>query len=146
MNIIQQIEADIKTAMVQKDSQTLSVLRMLKSSLHNKSIETKAELDDAQVVKVLKTEAKKRGDAAEAYRAGGRPELAAQEDEELIVIQKYLPAQLDDAAVRALIDEVVAELGDGAQFGVVMKTVMAKAGSQADGKQVSALVKACLGA
>ncbi len=146
MSILQQIEADTKTAMVQKDSTTLSVLRMLKSSLHNKSIEAKgAELSDDEVITVLKSEAKKRNDAIEAYTDGGRAELADKEKAELAVIEKYLPAQLDDAALQVLITEVQGELGEAAQFGAVMKGVMARAGAQADGKRVSALVKAALG-
>ncbi len=146
MSIASQIDTDIKQAMMQKDTARVSVLRMLKSALHNKAIELRTDkLDDEQELKVLKSEAKKRSDAATAYQSGGRSELAAKEQQERTIIERYLPAQLDDAALTALVDEAMTELGESAQFGLVMKTVMAKAAGQADGQKVSAIVKEKMG-
>lgn len=146
MTIAERIDADMKQAMRQKETQRLSVLRMLKSALQNRAIADRVKaLTDDQVIKVLKTESKKRKDSIEAFTAGGRRDLAQQESDEVDIIKTYLPAELDESAVQLIVDAVVGELGAGAAFGAVMKEVMARSGGQADGKLVSALVKTKLG-
>ena len=108
------------------------------------------ELSDDDVVTVLGREAKKRREAAEAYDGASRPELADRERAELAVIQGYLPQALDEAEVRAIIDDAVAQVTatgatGGAAMGQVMKLVQPQVKGRADGGQVAALVKAALG-
>src|SRR5947209_14436876 len=97
---------------------------------------------------VLRRERKRRLDAAEQFRGGGRPELAEQEESEAKLIETYLPAELEDAELDALIRDAIEETGASSpkDMGQVMKAVMAKAGGRADGKRASARVREALGA
>ncbi|MFZ6036398.1 MAG: GatB/YqeY domain-containing protein [Patescibacteria group bacterium] len=147
MSIRDRIEADIKEAMTRKEADRLSVLRLLKNALHNRGIADRTQaLSEDTVLKVLKSEAKKRKEAMAAYQQGNRPELAAQEAAELRIIESYLPAQLDEAAIGSIVDAVLAEQESVPQFGVVMKAVMARTKGQADGALVSQILKTKLDA
>ncbi len=141
------ITNDIKTAMREHDDFTLTTLRMLKSAIHNAAIAKRAkELPEADVVKVLQAQAKQRREAAAAFTAGGRAELADKENCELSIIEKYLPQQLSADEIKKIVQEVVAASGEqGNNFGLVMKTVMAKVAGRSDGQTVSAVVKDTLG-
>jgi uncharacterized protein YqeY len=105
-----------------------------------------ADLNDAAVLEVLQKQAKMRHDSIEAFRKGDRPELAAKEEQELVIIQSYLPAQMSDADLRAIVERVVAESGATGprDMGKVMPKVLAETKDRADGKKVSGLVAALL--
>ena len=105
-----------------------------------------SDLDDAAVLEVLQKQAKMRRDSIEAFRKGDRPELAAKEEGELTLIQSYLPAQMSDADVRAIVERVVAETGASGprDMGKVMPKVLAETKDRADGKKVAGLVGAML--
>ena len=105
-----------------------------------------ADLDDAAVLDVLQKQAKMRRDSIDAFRKGDRPELAAKEDKELAIIQSYLPAQMSDADLRAIVERVVAETGASGprDMGKVMPKVLAETKDRADGKKVAGLVAAML--
>jgi uncharacterized protein YqeY len=105
-----------------------------------------ADLDDAAVLEVLQKQAKMRRDSIDAFRKGDRPELAAKEEQELAIIQSYLPAQMSDADLRAIVERVVAETGASGprDMGKVMPKVLAETKDRADGKKVSGLVAAML--
>jgi len=138
---------DMKTALKAGAKLRLSVVRMLISELKNERIAQGKDLDEASERKVLTGYAKKRKEAMDAARAGGREEIAAREQQELDITMSYLPRQLTDDELRAIVRRQVESSGaSGAQaFGAVMKAVMAEAGGQADGKLVSALVREILG-
>jgi uncharacterized protein len=142
-----QVQQDLTAAMKARDRERTSALRMVVSALKNRAIEQgqgpQGELEDAEVEKVLASEAKRRREAAEAYREAGREEQAAAEEAELAVYEAYLPEQLDDAELERLVDEAIAEVGaeDVKQMGQVMKTAMGKVAGRAEGSRVSALVK-----
>ena len=105
-----------------------------------------SDLDDAGVQDVLQKQAKMRRDSIEAFRKGDRPELAAKEEQELALIQTYLPSQLSDAELRAIVERVVAETGAAGprDMGKVMPKVLAQTKDRADGKKVAGLVGAML--
>jgi uncharacterized protein YqeY len=105
-----------------------------------------ADLDDAAVLDVLQKQAKMRRDSIDAFRKGDRPELAAKEDKELGIIQSYLPAQMSDADLRAIVERIVAETGASGprDMGKVMPKVLAETKDRADGKKVAGLVAAML--
>ena len=105
-----------------------------------------ADLDDAAVLDVLQKQAKMRRDSIDAFRKGDRPELAAKEEKELAIIQSYLPAQMSDADLRAIVERVVAETGASGprDMGKVMPKVLAETKDRADGKKVAGLVAAML--
>ncbi len=146
MTLKEQILEDIKHYMKEKDNVALNAVRMLKSDVKNAEIAAIKELDDEGVIKVVASSIKKRKDSAEIYIKNGRQDLADKELAEIKVLEKYLPAQLDDEAIKAVINEVIASLDDNTKknFGAVMKNVMAKVGSSAEGKRVSELIKGML--
>ena len=106
----------------------------------------KQDLTDEEVLKVLKREAKKREDSIAIFTTGNRADLAAKEQAELVLIKKYLPAEMSADELRPIVASVIAETGASApsQFGLVMKAVMTKAGGTADGAVVSKIVKEML--
>ncbi len=143
MGLGPKIDADFKAALKAKDAPTVSCLRMVRAALKNKEKDLRRPLEEPEEIQVLKTLAKQRRDSIEQYQKGGRPELAAQERAELEIIQAYLPAQLDQAAIEKVLDEVFTEvkpLGPK-DMGKVMKAAMARLAGQADGKLVNQLVR-----
>ena len=148
MSLIKDIDASFLQAMKQKNEIELSVLRMLKSSLKNKAIELiKKELEDAEVVAVIKSEIKKRKDSVEAYTQGARQDLADREQAEMVVLEKFLPTQMSPDVLAAKVKEIVIGLPEAerSDFGKVMRAVMAELKGSADGAAVSAAGEAGLG-
>jgi uncharacterized protein YqeY len=143
VSITERIQADLTAAAKAKDKDRLAALRLLLDALNKEAKEARAPLDEQREVAVLRRERKRRGEAAEAYRAGGREELAAGEEAEASVIEEYLPAEIPDEELEALIADAMSETGAASQkeMGKVMSAVMAKAGGRADGRRVSELVR-----
>ena len=133
------LHADLNTAMKARDDVTTATLRMALTAVTNAEVAGKQarELSDDEVLKVLGHEAKKRREAAEAYDGAGRAELAARERAEGAVIDRYLPAQLDDDELTDLVRAAVAEAGEGANLGAVMRIVQPRVSGRADGRRVS---------
>lgn len=144
------LQADLTEAMRAQDKVRAGTLRMALTAIANEEVAGKEHrtLGEEEVLRVLAKEAKKRREASEAYTGAGRPELAAQEDAEMAVLQAYLPAQLDDAELRRLAQETVAELGVSgmAGMGQVMKALQPKIAGRAEGSRVAAAVRSALGA
>lgn len=150
MTPLEKINQDITAAMKAKDTERLSALRMMKTALKNKELEKDkdATLSEAEAIKVLQSLLKQRRDSVEQYINAGRQDLADKETAEMKIIEEYLPAALDEAAIGQIVEAAIAETGATApaQIGLVMKATMAKlAGQTVDGKVVSAIVKAKLG-
>jgi uncharacterized protein YqeY len=141
-SILEQVQSDTRDAMRAGDRERVGTLRMIASALQQD-----AKLGDGDETKALQRERKKRVEAAEAYEAGGRAEQAASERSEAEIIEAYLPDQLGDDELAAIVDEAIASSGaSGPQdMGKVMGPAMAKAEGRADGKRVSALVRERLG-
>ena len=147
MAITDQIDRDITEAMKARDAQRLSALRMVKTALKMRQSELPAGVDDAEALKVLSTLLKQRRDAAEAYRAGGRDDLADKEEAEARIVQSYLPASASEEDMARAVEEAVAETGASSpkDMGSVMKAVRGKLeGKTIDGKALSDLVKSKL--
>jgi len=146
MALKEQLDADLKAAMREKEALKLSVIRMLKSAVKYREIELMKPLDDAGVQGVISSEIKRRRDSVEQYRAGNRQDLVDKEEAEIAILQGYLPAQLSEAELRAKIDAAVAKAGAQGpkDMGAVMKALMPEVQGRADGKVVSELVKARL--
>jgi uncharacterized protein YqeY len=141
------LSEDMKTAMKSGDKLRLGVVRMLISELKNERIAQGKDLDEGSEIKVLNGYAKKRRESMEAARAGGREEIATREQSEYDITMSYLPRQLGEDELRALVrkhDDASDASGPQA-FGAVMKSVMADVAGQADGKLVSALVREMMG-
>jgi uncharacterized protein YqeY len=141
--IVARLKQDTIAAMKAKDKVLLGVLRQLQAAVKQVEIDQRIELDDEAALKVIQGYAKKVRDTLEAAQKAGRAEMQAEAEAELAVVKAYLPAELSDDALAALVDEAVAEAGaSGPQdMGAVMKAVMPKVAGRADGGRVSAMVK-----
>lgn len=139
---------DLHDALRAQDRVRAGTLRMALTGITNAEVAgtEHRELDDEDVLKVLAKEAKKRREAADAYRGAGRAELAEQEEAELEVLQVYLPEQLGEEEIARIVDRAVDEVGatSMAQMGQVMKIVQGEVAGRADGGAVAAMVKARL--
>ena len=143
MSVLEQVRADINTAVKASERVRAAALRMVLSELQ------KAAKDGSEdELAVLRRERKRRLEAATQFRDAGREELATQEESEAELISSYLPSELPDAELDAMIAQAIGETGaqDPKDMGQVMKVVMAKAGGRADGKRVSAQVREALAA
>jgi uncharacterized protein len=141
------VNADIATALRARDQETLDALRMLKTALTNKRVELVRDLDEREALQVVTTLVKQRKDSVAQFAAAGRQELADKEQREAAILERYLPAALDPAALASLIDEAVRESGatSSKDMGKVMKALMPRlAGQVVDGKAVNEQVKARL--
>jgi uncharacterized protein YqeY len=142
------LRSDLTDAIRSRDQLRADTLRMVLTSVTTEEVAgTEArQLSDDEVLKVVAKEAKKRREASSAYTDAGRAELAAREDAELAVIKAYLPAQLGDEEIEALVAEAVAETGATGmpQLGLVMKTVQPRVAGRADGGRVAAIVRKVL--
>ena len=140
------LENDMKAALKSGEKAKLSLIRMLRSELKNAEIAQGKALSEEDEQKVLASYAKKRKESREEYEKAGRKDLAEKEQHEYEMTMSYLPAQLEEAELAAIIKAKVAETGakGPGDFGRVMKAVMAEVGSRADGATVSALLKRTL--
>ena len=151
MSLKDRITEDIKTAMKSKDKVRLETVRSIKKLLLEKEVSVRPEgreaLTETEEMELLSQLAKQRRDSIEQYRQGGREELAQQEAAELAIIEEYLPRQLSDEEVGAIIDEVIARVGASSpkDMGKVMGPAMQELKGKADGKKVQQLVKDKLG-
>lgn len=137
----------MKDAMRAQDKERLGVIRMATAALKQIEVDERVELDDARVLATLEKLIKSRRESATAFEAGGRPELAAKESAEILVLQSFLPAQLSEAEIDGLIAEAIAETGAASarDMGKVMNTLRPKLAGRADTGAVSQKVKARLG-
>ena len=146
MSLTEQIQKDITTAMIARDEQRLSTLRMVKSALHLRQVEKMAPLDDKESHAVLTTLIKQRKESVEQFTKGGRQEMADKEAAEIVLIETYLPKAAAEADIVAGVKATIAEMGSPTmkEMGTVMKNAMARfnaAGMRVDGKVVSEAVK-----
>jgi uncharacterized protein YqeY len=143
VSITERIQTDMTAAAKARDRNRLAALRLLLDALNKEAKEARGTLDEQREVAVLKRERKRRAEAAEAYRKAGRDEPAAAEEAEAAVIGEYLPAEISDDELEALIADALSETGAASQkeMGKVMSAVMSKAGGRADGRRVSELVR-----
>ncbi|ASC72292.1 uncharacterized protein XM38_032480 [Halomicronema hongdechloris C2206] len=151
MSLKDRISTDLKAAMKAKDKVRLETIRSIKKVILEKETSLRpsgqAELSEEQEIDVLNQLAKQRKDALEQYQQAGREDLAASEAQELAIIQEYLPAQLSDAEVEAIVDNLIASTGASSpkDMGKVMGPAMKQLKGRTDGAKVQAMVKAKLG-
>ncbi|MET0762830.1 MAG: GatB/YqeY domain-containing protein [Thermoleophilaceae bacterium] len=138
MSLLEQVKDDVKSALKAGEKDRVHALRLIANEL-----EKSAKENGADDVEVLQRERKRRLEAAEAYRDGGRTDLAEAEEREAEIITSYMPAQLSDDELGAIVGDAVAESGASSpqEMGKVMALVMPKVKGRADGKRVSAAVK-----
>lgn len=149
-SLVDRIQDDLKTAMRAKDRARLAVIRALKTALTHAQIEKggpTTELDEAEVIAVIRKQLKQRQDSAAQYRQAGRDELAAEEEAEITLLEAYLPAPLSPAEIEQLVVDAIAETAatSKADMGKVMQILQARAGGRADGRTLSSEVAKRLG-
>ena len=139
------LESDLRAAMKAGDKERLSTLRMLLTELNNEAIKN-GEVDDAGFVVLVRRAIKQRDEAAEQFARGDRPELAAKELREKEILSSYLPAQADEATIRAAAEEIATAQGlaPGAGMGVLMKALREQFGTSADGATLARVSKEVL--
>jgi hypothetical protein len=143
MSLIDRMESELKQAMLEKDGERRDALRLILANLRSAEKELQRPLFDDEELQVLQRERKRRIEAAEAFRAGGREEQAEKEEQELAVLQEFMPAPLSEEELEDIIDDVIAEVGATSlrQLGRVMADVMPQVAGRADGSTVSQLVR-----
>lgn len=143
MTFLDKINDELKAALKTKDESRLKTLRMLKSDLSYKGIELGRELTEEDILSVLSTAAKKRTEAMNEYRRGGREDLYNEEKSEYDIIHEFLPEQLSSKQLEKIIDEAIEESGASSvsDLGNVMKILMPKIKGRADGKAVNIAVR-----
>jgi uncharacterized protein len=147
MTLKERISEDMKTAMRSGEKDRLAVIRLLQAAIKQREVDERITLDDAQITSVLEKMIKQRKESIVAFEKGARADLVAKETAEIAVLQPYLPAQLSDAELDALITEAIAATGAASikDMGKVMGLVKAKAAGKADMGAVGARIKAKLG-
>jgi uncharacterized protein len=150
MSLKERIDAEIKAAMKSKDKVRLETVRGIKKFIIEKEVSVRPSgqdgLTEAQEMEILAQIAKQRRDSIEQYRKGGREDLVAQEEAELVIVEEYLPPQMSDEEISGVIDEVIASAGatSAKEMGKVMAAAMQQLKGKADGKKIQDMVKAKL--
>lgn len=143
MNLRDKIKNDLKNAMKSSDNITRDVLRVLNSDFKNLEIDSKKELLDDDIVKIIKKNIKSHKDSIEQYKKGNREDLVIQEEKELKILEKYVPEQMSEDEIRKIVIDVISksEAVGASDFGRVMGVVMKEVGNKADGGLVGRIVK-----
>ena len=143
MSLIARLEDELKQAMVARDQSRRDALRLILSSLRSAEKDLQRPLSEDEELQVLQRERKRRNEAAEAFRAGGREEQAAQEESELAVLEEFMPEPLSEDDLERIVDDAIAETGATSlrDMGRVMADVMPQIAGRADGSAVSQLVR-----
>ncbi len=143
MSLLKKLQEEMKSAMKSGDKERLATIRMLISEIKKVQIDTKKELSDEEIIKILQKYAKQRKDSIEQYRKAGREDLAEKEERELKIVQEFLPQPLTEEEIQKIVEEVIKETGASSMkdMGKVMKVVMEKTQGRAEGSVVSKIVK-----
>ncbi|MBI4842979.1 MAG: GatB/YqeY domain-containing protein [Nitrospirae bacterium] len=146
MTLSDRLSSDLKSALKSNDKARVSILRMIKAALKNKEIDKGGLLSDDEIISILNSFVKKGNESIEQFTKAGRSELADKEKQEVGIVKEYLPQQLSEDEISAVVKDVMNETGlkGAGSFGQVMKAVSAKTKGRADGKTVSAVVKKLL--
>ena len=142
MTILERIEADFKEAMKTKDELALSVLRLVRTSLKNKQIDAQHELSEEEALGVVRTMVKQYRDALADFTSAGRQDLAEKQEQEIALLEQYLPAAMPEAELQAICERVIRDMNATPKdMGKVMGAVMKEVQGRADGNAVRAIVQ-----
>jgi len=143
MSLSERLNEDMKQAMKNQDKFRLSVIRMIRSSVKNVEIESRKTLDDNEVIDVLHRELKQRKDSLQEFEKAGRTDLVEQMNKEIAILQEYLPQQLTEEEIKAIVQETIQETGASskADMGKLMGALMPKVKGRADGKTVNRIAQ-----
>jgi len=147
MSLKSQLESDMKDAMRARENETRDAIRYVLSAVKNAEIDKKGELSEEEELKLIRSQVKQRMDSIEQFRAGGREDLAAKEESQVRILEKYLPQQMSDEELEAFVRQGIEETGaEGPKdMGKVMGTLNKKTDGRVDGKRLSTAVRSALG-
>ena len=143
MSLQDQLLAEMNKAAKARDRIKLSTVRLIRSAIKNKEIEKRKPLEDEEILKVISSMIRQRGESIQLFRKGGREDLVKKEEAELMILQSFLPEQLSEEQIKKLIDEILKET-EATTFkdmGKVMRTLMPKIAGRADGAKVNQMVR-----
>jgi len=143
VSLVERIEGEVKDAMLARDAERRDALRLILNSLRSAEKDLQRPLSEDEELQVLQRERKRRNEAAEAFRAGGREEQAAQEEAELAVLEEFMPEPLSEEELERIVDDAIAENGATSlrDMGRVMADVMPQVAGRADGSAVGQIVR-----
>ena len=146
MSLQEQISAALKDAMRARDETKMTTLRLVLTAIKEREKEARSLLEDQEVISVITSQIKQRRESIEQYQKAGREDLAQTEENELQILQGYMPEQISEEEISNTLDEIIAEVGAVSMkdMGKVMKATMAKLAGKADGRAINAMVKAKL--
>jgi uncharacterized protein YqeY len=146
MSLQEQISAALKDAMRARDEDKMTTLRLVLTAIKKREKEARSLLEDQEVISVITSQIKQRRESIEQYRKAGREDLAQTEENELQILQGYMPEQVSEEEISNTLDEIIAEVGAVSMkdMGTVMKAAMAKLAGKAEGGAINAMVKAKL--
>ena len=146
MSLQEQISAALKDAMRARDEAKMTTLRLVLTGIKKREKEARSLLEDQEVISVITSQIKQRRESIEQYRKAGREDLAQTEENELQILQGYMPEQVSEEEISNTLDEIIAEVGAVSMkdMGKVMKAAMAKLAGKAEGGAINAMVKAKL--
>ena len=146
MSLQEQIRAALKDAMRARDETKMTTLRLVLTAIKEREKEARSLLEDQEVISVITSQIKQRRESIEQYQKAGREDLAQTEENELQILQGYMPEQISEEEISNTLDEIIAEVGAVSMkdMGKVMKATMAKLAGKADGRAINAMVKAKL--
>ena len=146
MNLKERLMADLREAMRSRDVPRRGTIRLVRSAIKNAEIEWQRDATDEQILEIIAREAKRRIEAIEAFRQGGREDLVAMEQAELAILEQYLPEQLSQEEIKRVVQQVITELGASGmgQMGPVMRQAMAQLKGKADGRLVNQVAREIL--
>ena len=143
MSLKEESDKEYKNSFKNGNKVAVSILRLLKSEIKNKEVDTQEELSDNEVVKIIKNMVKKSNDAIQQYQAAGRPELAEKEESEKSVLEAFLPKQLTENEIESIVREIISRYGTVSKkdFGKIMKEAISETAGRADGNTVRKIVQ-----
>jgi uncharacterized protein YqeY len=145
MDLKTKLNDDMKKYMKEKNTKALNAIKILKTEIKKAEVEKQRELNEDEIISLIRKQIKMRQDSIEQYKSAGREDLVSEEEYELNILKEYLPPEMSDEELEKIIQNIISELGENAKFGQVMGKAMKELKSKVDGNRVNSIVKRLLG-
>ncbi|MBM7559166.1 GatB/YqeY domain-containing protein [Marinitoga litoralis] len=145
MDLKAKLNEDLKKYMKEKNSKALNAIKILKTEIKKAEVEKQKELNDEEIMALIRKQIKMRQDSIQQYREANREDLVEEEEYELNILKEYLPPEMPDEEIEKIIKNIISELGESAKFGQVMGKAMKELKGKVDGNKVNSIVKKMLG-
>jgi hypothetical protein len=145
MDLKAKLNEDLKKYMKEKNSKALNAIKILKTEIKKAEVEKQKELNNDEIMTLIRKQIKMRQDSIQQYREANREDLVEEEEYELNILKEYLPPEMSDEEIEKVIKNIISELGENAKFGQVMGKAMKELKGKVDGSKVNSIVKNMLG-